>query len=375
MDRARLGKMNEEYSPLDELMADIYYMRDLVLGEARSAEAEKASRLAAREKKKKKAAQSKKRDEKRSTTVDTEKAKKADTSHKGQTDTAEFKNDESFAATPEDSHIHTDGKCDDSSLRHNKPATAYAEVGNLTKNPCDKHYPKFPGKREKARTAGALRQAYAHHDQKAIKELEATAREQGMEPTGATWDERPECAEYQKTGDPSKLPHGKTAKHCKPHGQGGGDEWLRKHHSDSSKAEKGKHGDYRSGHDTHRDQEKHKDVHHEPKARKKGYAGHAKVYHRRHKKAGQLVMPRDISPEEKAFVLGHWGGDASKPGEGGRHGELSRGARRTLSKSAQAERGAPQHGERGEGPGVVRQGAQWHKLSKDKTGKKVIPRP
>lgn len=361
---------SEPNNPFNTLIDDIFKMKAAVMAEGRSAEAEKASRKASQAKKKQKAASRKKADEKRGS-LDTDKAKKVVKKH---VDTGEFKNSESFAATPEDAHLHTDGKCNDSSLRHNKPAGSYVKVGDLKKNPCDKRYPKFSGKREKARTAGALRQAYAHHDQKAIKELSVVAKSQGMKNvTGASWNERPECKDYQHTKDASKLPNGWTAKMCKPHGQGGGDEWLRKHHSDSSGTDKG--SDYHKGHDTHKAQEAHKDVKHEPSARHRSFLGASKVYHKGHKKAGQLVMPKSISPEEKAHMLGHWNKDTSakKAGEGGKQGELARGARRTLSKAEQEKRTHTKAPTK-EGSKVVLAKAKWHRLTKDKTGKSTFPR-
>jgi len=363
--------------PLDELLEDIFSIKDFIFLEAQDATAAKAARKAASDKKKKKAAKHKAKDSKRGN-LDSDKAKK-DTEHK-KIDTGKFKNSESFSDTPEDALLHTDGKKDNTSLRVNKPSSNFAEVGNLKKNPADKKLPAFSGKNEKARTAASLGAAYRMGDQKAIRKLTVVAHSQGMKNVmGASWDKRPECKAFQKSGDASKLPKGYTAKMCKPHGQGGADEWLKKHHSDSTKAkpqdhktkfERGvnklKHMQYNKGHDTHKAQEQDKDKH-EPSARHGGMRGKGKVYHPKHKKAGQLVMPNDISDSEKAHMLGKWDRDTMNPGEGGKHGNYERGSRRTLSKREQAKRGASGK----DSTNVTDVSAKWHRLSKDQKGKKV----
>jgi len=153
---------------------------------------------------------------------------------------SKFTNTETLKDTPEDAHLHSDGDCKEG-LRGKTASSRYAKTAGedkLKKSPCEKSYPIFGGKNEKARILGGLRMAYQYHDKAAISKLSAAAAAIGIHAKGALWNERPECKGLKKgqvprTKDGKALP----AKYCEKHGEGGPDEWLRgsKHRGDAKK--------------------------------------------------------------------------------------------------------------------------------------------
>lgn len=219
-------------------------------------------------------------------------------------DPSSFKNNETFKDTPEDAHLHTDGKCDDSSLRFRKGRDKdnYARSGD--KGGCDNKYPTFGGKEEKPRLLGAYKAALTNKDTEAQKRIEKKMRAVGLHPKGHLYHDMPGCEKVLK-GERVK---GLTAKMCKPHGEGGPDEWSRGKRGEKSTLDKfkrtpraRKHRSVDFGHD---DSKKHPEGHRVPSDRAK---------------------------------------DAAYAKAGGAFGELKRGYYRTLGKKDRESAGAKEH--------------------------------
>jgi hypothetical protein len=291
--------------------------KTILLSEAKLID-QAAARKLAREKKQKAA---KARASKSQGHYDSEKAEKSDevekvTGKKGEVgkadfkgkrkkaDPASFKNGETFHDTPEDAHLHTDGKCDDKSLRFRKSKEKdnYAKSGD--KGACDAKYPVFGGKEEKPRLLGAYKAALTNGDTEAQKRIEKKMRAIGLHPKGHLYHDMPGCEKVLK-GERVK---GLTAKMCKPHGEGGPDEWSRQKGGEKSANDKFKRSARpRKGRSIdlgHDDSKKHPEGHRVPSERAK---------------------------------------DSAYAKAGGSFGELKRGYYRTLGKKDRETAGAKEH--------------------------------
>ena len=275
----------KDISKLDELISNLNQINDILM------EGKKGiSKAEAKQKKEKNRQQKKKAELGRAKLYSQDKViKKSKT-----VDTSKFANDTTFKDTPEDSHVHTDGDCKEG-LRGKTSSRDYAYHANdkvLAKKPCKKFFPTFSGKNERARIAGSLRMAYETGNKEIINKVMNKARELGMKPKGALYNELPGCDQYRKTG---KLPKGMKPKDCVPHGEGGTDEWLRKYKGKRKGAEGHEHKGAGPEHEKHE---------HKPRTRPKHYYGH----HGRHE------LPGKSSDYEKAHAKA-----------GARWGEIKRG--------------------------------------------------
>lgn len=302
-------------SAIRALVSELRSISESVMSEAKVVD-QAAARKLAREKKQK-AAQAKAK--KSQGHFDAEKAEKSDqtvkisnkkgevgkadfASKRKKADPASFKNATSFHDTPEDAHLHTDGKCDDKSLRfrRGKEGDNYAKKGE--KGACDNKYPLFGGKEEAPRLLGGYKAALANGDSDAQKKYEKKLRAIGYHPKGHLYKDMPGCEKVLK----GQRVKGLTAKMCKPHGEGGPDEWSRKKSGEKSTLDKFKRtARTRTGADLgHDDSKKHPEGHRVPSDRAK---------------------------------------DADYAKAGGAAGELKRGFYRTLGKKARESDGAKDH--------------------------------